>query len=69
MNIKIQRGSAPSWRKIFQRRRQIHEHLASGVLIRPEQIKRWLYRDVLHADLDDPFLGLGGDFFADIERA
>ena len=25
MNIKIQRGSARSWRKIFQRRRQIHD--------------------------------------------
>ena len=51
-----------------QRRLQIHDRLTTGDPVRPEQIKRWLYRDVLHADLDDPFMGLGGDFFADIER-
>ena len=31
----------------------------------PEQIKRWLYREVLHADLDDPYLGLGDALFGD----
>ena len=51
-----------------QRRLLIHERLASAEATRPEQIMRWLYRDVLHADLDDPYLGLGDDFFADIER-
>jgi hypothetical protein len=51
-----------------ERRLQIHDRLTTGAPVRPEQIKRWLYRDVLHADLDDPFMGLGGDFFADIER-
>lgn len=51
-----------------QRRLQIHVRLRTSELIRPEQIKTWLYRDVLHADLDDPNLGLGDDFFADFER-
>ncbi|MSU76837.1 MAG: hypothetical protein EXS16_01955 [Gemmataceae bacterium] len=51
-----------------QRRRQIHERLALAERQRPDQIKPWLYRDVLHADLADPYLGLGDDFFADIER-
>lgn len=51
-----------------QGRMQIHTQLATSELIRPEQIKRWLYRDVLHADLDDANLGLGEDFFTDLER-
>jgi hypothetical protein len=51
-----------------QRRLQIHDRLAGADAITPEQIKRWLYRDVLHADLDDPHMGLGDDFFADLER-
>ena len=25
----------------------------------PKDLVRWLYKDVLHADLDDPLLGLG----------
>jgi hypothetical protein len=51
-----------------QRRLQIHDRLAGLEWVRPEQIKRWVYRDVLRADLDDPHMGLGEDFFADIER-
>jgi hypothetical protein len=52
-----------------ERRLQIHDRLAATVgAVRPEQIKTWLYRDVLHADLDDPFMGLGDDMFADFER-
>jgi hypothetical protein len=27
-----------------------------------------VYREVLHADLDDPHLGLGDDFFTDLEH-
>lgn len=52
-----------------QRRLQIHDRLASSERVRPEQLKRWLYRDVLHADLDDPYMGLGGDFFENIESS
>ncbi|MBI3822755.1 MAG: hypothetical protein HY289_08745 [Planctomycetes bacterium] len=51
-----------------QRRLQIHDHLTTADAVRPEQIKRWLYRDVLHADLDDPYLGLGEDFLDTLER-
>jgi hypothetical protein len=40
------------------RRRAVHSRLASMGLIRPADIKNWLYREVLHADLDDPYLGL-----------
>jgi len=46
------------------RRRQIHEMLADKMNVRPKTITKWLYRDVLHADLDDPYLGLGNVLFA-----
>ena len=51
-----------------ERRLLIHDRFATADAVQPEQIKRWLYRDVLHADLDDPHMGLGQDFFADLER-
>jgi hypothetical protein len=41
------------------RRKQIHDLLARLGAVRPSQIVRPLYKDVLHADLDDPYLGLG----------
>lgn len=41
------------------RRRAIHEKLASGGPVQPEAVKKWLYKEVLHADLDDPMMGLG----------
>ena len=41
------------------RRKAIHERLARGGTVRPDEIKKWLYKEVLHADLDDPTLGLG----------
>src|SRR4030095_8210113 len=40
------------------RRRQIHEKLAHAGRVGPADIKHWLYKEVLHADLDDPYLGL-----------
>lgn len=46
------------------RRRHIHEMLLTAGLVRPEQVVRPLYKDVLHADLDDPYLGLGETLFA-----
>jgi hypothetical protein len=46
------------------RRRQIHELLAETGLVRPERVTRPIYKDVLHADLDDPYLGLGKTLFA-----
>jgi hypothetical protein len=48
-----------------ERRRQIHERLAASGAVRPAQIKNWLYREVLHADLEDPYLGLGNILFRD----
>jgi hypothetical protein len=61
-----------SWRTLAQdtqlnertRRRQIHETLARPERPRLEQVLRPIYRDVLHADLDDPYLGLGETLFA-----
>jgi len=46
------------------RRTQIHELLAKAGLVRPDKILKPLYKDVLHADLDDPYLGLGSVLFA-----
>ena len=46
------------------RRRQIHAMLASKGLIRPREIAKPIYKEVLHADLDDPYLGLGNILFA-----
>jgi hypothetical protein len=41
------------------RRLAIHEKLAGAGRIRPDDIKKWLFKDVLAADLDDPTLGIG----------
>lgn len=46
------------------RRLQIHELLAGTGLVSPEKVTRPIYKDVLHADLDDPYLGLGEALFA-----
>ena len=45
------------------RRRQIHDLLAGAGLVRPAKVTRPIYKDVLHADLDDPYLGLGALLF------
>ena len=45
------------------RRRQIHAELCSRPLVRPETLVKWLYKEVLHADLDDPYLGLSKTLF------
>jgi len=42
------------------RRQKIHERLvASENPVQPADLTKWLYREILHADLDDPYLGLG----------
>jgi hypothetical protein len=46
------------------RRRQIHELLADKGLVKPDKVTKPIYKDVLHADLDDPYLGLGKTLFA-----
>lgn len=40
------------------RRLQVHEYLAANPGSRPAGMTKWLYRDVLNTDLDDPHLGL-----------
>jgi hypothetical protein len=45
------------------RRRQIHEMLANSGLVAPAKVLKPIYKDVLHADLDDPYLGLGPTLF------
>ena len=45
------------------RRRQIHELLAKEGLVAPAKVLKPIYKDVLHADLDDPYLGLGKALF------
>jgi len=46
------------------RRLAIHRYLAHRETVSPGDITKWLYREVLHADLDDPYLGLGKTLFA-----
>jgi hypothetical protein len=46
-----------------QRRTEIHRKFADLEPVRPEQIKNWLYKQILNADLEDPYLGLGGILF------
>ena len=45
------------------RRLKIHERLASSQPITPDEISKWLYREVLGTDLDDPYLGLKDTLF------
>lgn len=40
-----------------QRRPMIHAYLVEHGRSTPDDMKKWLYREVLHADLDDPYLG------------
>lgn len=56
------------------RRKAVHERLSREGAVRPDDLKKWLYKEVLHVDLDDPLLGLGGVLtenypFAEEDRA
>lgn len=46
------------------RRVQIHEILAASGPVQPKAVTKKLYKEILHADLDDPYLGLGPTLFA-----
>ncbi len=46
------------------RRLQIHEILAASSSVQPKTVTKKLYKEILHADLDDPYLGLGPTLFA-----
>jgi hypothetical protein len=52
----------------MERRLMIHDRFSNWEAIQPNEVKGWLYRDVLHADLADPHMGLGDEFFAEFER-
>ena len=41
------------------RRQKINARLADATSVTPNEISKWLYREVLGTDLDDPYLGLG----------
>jgi hypothetical protein len=41
------------------RRPAVHTLLAANAGAKPAELTKRLYKDVLHADLDDPYLGLG----------
>ena len=64
-------GELATWKALAQdtqlnestRRMQIHDLLARVGMVRPEKILKPLYKEVLHADLDDPYLGLGSALF------
>lgn len=47
-----------------ERRSEIHRMLASSGPVRPTDLTKWLYKNVLHVDLDDPLLGLGPTLFS-----
>ncbi len=40
------------------RRRQIHELLASLGTVRPQDVSKRIYKEILNVDIDDPYLGL-----------
>jgi len=45
-----------------ERKPRIHAKLAEKP-VTPEEITKWLYREILHCDLDDPYLGLAVEAF------
>jgi len=61
-----------SWRTLSEdtrindtvRRLQIHEIFAASGPVQPKALTKKLYKEILHADLDDPYLGLGQTLFA-----
>lgn len=46
------------------RRKAIHQFLTTKTEKKDMRITKWIYKTVLHADLDDPYLGLGPTLFA-----
>ena len=45
------------------RRKLIHGYLKDKPGVKPDEITKWLYREVLNTDLDDPYLGLAHTLF------
>ncbi len=63
---KLTMDEASQWQALVQdtrdnevhRRSTIHESLAKSKPVRPDAVTKWLFREVLNLDLDDPYLGL-----------
>ncbi|PZM79267.1 MAG: hypothetical protein DKT66_22575 [Candidatus Melainabacteria bacterium] len=66
-------GELAHWRKLFEdtavnereRRGPVHAMLLAHPGAKPADVTKQLYREVLHADIDDPYLGLGETLFKD----
>lgn len=53
-----------TWVNETVRRERIREYTANKGLFPPAEVTDWLYREILNADLQDPWLGLGDSLFA-----
>ena len=66
-------GELARWRKLVEdteinekeRRGSVHAMLIAHPGAKPDDVTKQLYREVLHADIDDPYLGLGDMLFKD----
>lgn len=66
-------GELARWKKLHedtevnetQRRGPVHAMLLAHPGAKPDDVTKQLYREVLHADIDDPYLGLGETLFKD----
>ncbi len=66
-------GELAHWKKLREdteinekeRRGPVHAMLASHPNAKPDDVTKQLYREILHADIDDPYLGLGETLFKD----
>jgi len=66
-------GELAHWQKLHEdtevnekeRRGPVHAMLLAHPGAKPNDVTKQLYREVLHADIDDPYLGLGETLFRD----
>ncbi|MCB9936830.1 MAG: hypothetical protein H6823_01175 [Planctomycetaceae bacterium] len=66
LNSRLQASLARDTRyNELHRRRQIHQQLATANWLLPQLLTKWLYREVLNTDLDDPYLGTREVLFSD----
>ena len=69
--LKMARGELEKWealvvdtrRNELIRRKLIHRFLKDKPGVQPAAMTKWLYREVLNTDLDDPYLGLSHTLF------
>ncbi len=66
-------GELAHWKKLVEdseinekeRRGPVHAMLIAHPGAKPDDVTKQLYREILHADIDDPYLGLGDMLFKD----